>query len=370
MKPTVPTVVGYFLGGALIGYFVAFWVVNFVGLHNWGIFPFVAGAVGGGALAAVLGLRQARREQQYHEELTGLAAVTGFRHTPHVDRKELGPLLGLPILKCCSMVQHRLTRLDDSLPLEMLDVCHLEGHGKQRQTVWRTLVLFPGGAAGLPDFFLRSLDTTRRPLFGLLRPGGVLFDPPVREEDGAAVAEFTKRYLLAPLDYPNADAEEPALTERLRKVFSLEVLRHFADDPGWEVQTRDGHLALWHGKKPCPAADRPALLVDALRIQELLTHDPAGGRTVVPGGSRRDMFRVAATVGAVAGGAIVGFFLGGLLGLLLLFALPVPVGNAPPTWLVALSWFLFVGCPVVFTVFGGCVGYRLDSWRGWREANY
>jgi hypothetical protein len=370
MKATVPTVVGYFLGGALIGYFVALWAVHFIGLHNWGILPFVAGAVGGGAVAAVVGLRQARREEQYHEELTGLAAVTGFRHTSHVDRKELGPLLRLPILKSCSMVRHRLLRLDDTLPLEMLDVCHLEGHGKQRQTVWRTLVLLPGGAVGLPDFFLRSLDTTRRPLFGLLRPGGVLFDPPARAEDGAVAAEFARHYLLAPRDYPIAEAEERALAERIRQVFSLEVLRHFVDDLGWEVQTRDGHLAMWYGKKPCPAADRPALLVDALRIQELLIHDPAGGRTVVPGGSRRDMFRVAATVGAVVGGAIVGFFVGGLVGLLLLFALPVPVGNAAPGWLVALSWLLFVGCPVVFSVFGGYVGYRLDYWRGWREAQY
>jgi MFS family permease len=367
MKSIPATVLGYFLGGAMIGSFVAFWAVSFLGLHNWGILPFVVGAAGGGALAAVLGFRQARREQQYHEELTGLAAVTGFRHTPHIERKELGPLLRVPILKSCSMVQHRLVRLDDTLPLEMLDVCHLEGHGKHRHSVWRTLVLLPGGAVGLPDFSLRSLDKTRRPLFGLLRPGGILFDSPSREEDAAAATEFARHYLLAPLNYPHGETEERDLVERIRQVFSLEVLRHFAEDPGWEVQASDGHLVLWHGKKPCPAADRPTLLVDALRIQEALTHDPAGGRTLVPGDYRRDMFRIAATVGGVAGGAIVGFFLGGLLGLVFLIALPVPMGNAPPGWLVALSWLIFVSCPVAFTLLGGYVGYRLHCWRGTQE---
>jgi hypothetical protein len=363
MKPTAATVVGYFFGGAIVGCFFAFWAVHFFGIPNWGPIHLAAGAVAGGVLGAVTGARQARQEQQYQEDLTGLAEVTEFRHTPRFDRKELGPLLRLPVFKSCSAVRHRLVRLDETLPLEMIDVSHLEGSGKHRQTVWRTVVVFPGGAAGLPDFWLRPLDTSPRPLFGLLPPGGVLFDPPPREEDAAVVAYFAKHYVLVPIDLPFAEAEERALAERIRRVFSLEVLRHFAANLGWELQARGGHLALWRGKRPCPVADRPALLVNALRIQEVLTHDPAGGRTAVAGGYRRDMFRVAAAAGAVAGGTLAGFLLGGIVGAVLMEALMIDMGNARPDWKEALSWLLFLGCPLLFAGLGGYVGYRLRRGR-------
>jgi hypothetical protein len=365
MKPTVATVVGSFFGGAVIGCFVAFWAIHFFNVPNGGVIPFVVGALAGGGLGVYTGVLQARREQQYHEELTGLAEVTEFRHTPRPDRKELGALLRLPILKTSSEFRHRLVRLDESLPLEMIDVSHLQGSGKHRQTVRRTVVVFPGGAAGLPDLWLRPLDATPRPLFGLFPPGGITFDPPPREEEAGSVAFFAKHSLLAPLEIPPAEEEERALAERIRQVFSLEVLRHFAENLGWEVQVRDGHLALWHGNKPCPAPDRPALLVEALQIQEVLTHDPPDGRMAVPGGYRRDMYRAAAAAGMIAGGAILGFFLGGVIGVVLMVGLFMDMGNARPDWKVALAWLIFIGSPLLFAFLGGYVGYR---WRRGRPA--
>jgi hypothetical protein len=359
MKPTAANLVGFFFGGALVGCFVGFWAANFFGIPDWSPVALPVGALGGGVLGVYAGIVQARQEQQYQEELTGLAEVTGFHHAPQLDRKGLGPLLRLPVLKSSSAVRHRLVRTDDTLPLEMIDVSHLEGGGRHQQTVWRTVVVFPGGAAGLPELWLRPLDATPRPLFGLFPKGGVAFDPPPREEDAASVAFFAKHYLLVPLEIPPAEEEERALAERIRRVFSSEVLRHFAENLGWEVQLRDGDLALWHGKKPCPAPDRPALLVDALKIQEVLTQDPPGGRTVLPGGYRRDMYRAAEATGAVAVGAFLGFFLGGIIAAVLLASLMVNLGNARPDWKMALAWLLFICCPLLFAFLGGYVGYRL-----------
>jgi MFS family permease len=365
MKLTPSVVVGYFLGGAMIGSLAAFWVVKYFGLPDWWGIPYAVGALAGGALSVYTGVVQARQEQQYEEELTGLAEVTEFRHTPRPDRKELGALLTLPILKTSSEFRHRLVRLDDSLPLEMIDVSHLQGSGKHKQAVRRTVVVFPGGAAGLPDLWLRPLGPAPRPLFGMFPKGGVTFDPPPREEDANFVAFFAKHYLLAPLEIPPAEEDERALAEQIRRVFSLEVLRHFAENLGWEVQTRDGHLALWHGDKPCPAPDRPALLVEALQFQEALTRDPPDGRTVLPGSYRRDMYRAAAAAGLTVGGAILGFFLGGIIGAVLLVALSLEMGNARPDWKVALAWLIFIGSPLLFAFLGGYVGYR---WRRGRPA--
>jgi hypothetical protein len=246
MKPTAASVAGYFFGGAMVGCFVGFWAANF-----FGPVALPAGVLVGCVLGVFAGIVQARREQQYQEELTGLAEVTGFGHAPQLDRKELGPLLRLPIFKSASAVRHRLVRHDDALPMGMIDVSHLEGGGRHQRTVWRTVVVFPGGAAGLPDLWLRPLTAITRPMF--FPQGGVLFDPPPGEEDAGFVAFFTMHYLLVPLDIPPAEEEERALAEGIRRVFSLEVLRHFVENLNWEVQVHGGDLALWHGKKPCPA---------------------------------------------------------------------------------------------------------------------
>jgi hypothetical protein len=363
MKPTAANVVGYFFGGAVIGCLVVFWVAHRIGIPDWIPILLAAGAVVGGSLGVVVGVRQARQEQHYQEELTGLAEVAEFRHTPTLDRKELGPLLRLPILKSCSVVRHRLVRLDETLPLEMIDVGQQQGSGRHPYTVWRTVVVFPGGAAGLPDFTLRPLFGSPRPLFGLLRPGGVTFDLPAREEDAAVVAAFGKYYLLAPPDVPADEAAERALAEQIRWVFSLNVLRYFADNPGWDVQACDGHLALWQGKLAWPVEHRPTLLVDALRVQEMLTHEPAGGRTLVPGGYRRDMYHVADTVGAVSVGAVFGGFLGAIVGLILLFAISAAPVNLWPGVKAVLAWSFFLGCPLLCAWLGGYLGYRLRRGR-------
>jgi hypothetical protein len=359
-----------FLGGALLGCFFTFWALMRFNIPGGGPLHFGVGAAIGGVAGVFFFAWRLRQEQEYHEEMTGLAEATQFRYTPRLDRKELGPLLQLPILKSSSAVRHRMVRTDDILSLEMIDVCHIEGQGSHGgQNVWRTVILLPGGASGLPEFTLRPLDKTARPLFGLVRPGGITFDPPPTEEDAAAVAAFAKHYLLSVLSLPPDEAAERSLAEKIRQVFSLEVLRYFANCPGWEVQVKNGNLALWQGKTVCPVEDRPALLVDALQIHEVLTHDHAVGCTVLPGSYRRDMYQVSGIVGAVTGGVVLGGFLGGIVGLILMVALLTGQVNLGPDGKFVLAWVLFLGCPLFFAVAGGFVGYRLrrGHWPRARE---
>jgi hypothetical protein len=63
------------------------------------------------------------------------------------------------------------------------------------------------------------------------------------------------------------------------------------------------------------------------------------------------------------GGAILGFFLGGVIGVLLMVGLLVNMGNARPDWEVTLAWLLFLVCPLLGAFLGGCVGYRVGRGR-------
>src|SRR5205085_2157779 len=127
----------------------------------------------------------------------------------------------------------------------------------------------------------------RRPDPGLPGGPGITFAAPADHPDAAAVARFGKEYRLDPdvrvlLRVEKGAALDPSSLARICRVFSLDALRFFADNPGWHVQAHAGHLALWRGDGVVAAADRPALLVDALHVQETLTGEASAGAAVLP----------------------------------------------------------------------------------------
>jgi hypothetical protein len=364
------------VGGAILGAVCRLLLNLFLQIH-WGWEEIAIGAATGAALGIASGSARARRERRYAEGLGELAREAGFTHTPEPGEVPLlrqFPLLGLGTLLSA---RHHLARHDERLPVEMLD---LDLGEDDVQLSVMTLILFRGGAAGLPDFWLHP----RRPDPGLPGGPGITLDVPADDPNAGTVGRFRKDYRLdpdittllrsseeitpkagvkvicsgwlAPLPLGNEEiALDPACLERICGVFSLDALRFFADNPGWHVQAHGGHLALWRGEGVVPADDRPALLVDALRVQEILNAGPAAGRVVFPGTYRIVPRRPSAAVEVVKG-VVLGLFLGWLLWLFLTCA--VMAAWAPGragAWLAVVS---LIAVPLLAGVVGGRLSYR------------
>jgi hypothetical protein len=338
------------IGGALLGAVCRFFLNIFLQMH-WGWEEIAIGAASGALLGLFGGMARARRERLYFESLAELAREAGFTHTPEPGPDRLAALQTFPLLGLGTLLsaRHHLARHDDRLPVEMVD---LDLGDDLHQLSLLTVVFFPGGAEGLPDFWLHP----PRPDAGLPGGPGITFEPPADHPDAAAVARFAAAYRLDPDVRALLRAEQGVVLDkagldRICRVFSLDVVRFFADNPGWHAQTHDGHLALWHGDGVVAAADRPGLLVDALRIQELLTGGPAPAAAELPA-SYRLTPRLPGTAAEVAKGVVAGLFTGWLLWLILACGvLNVRAG----AWLIVAT---LIALPLGAGLAGGWLGYR------------
>src|SRR5262249_15468747 len=77
-----------------------------------------------------------------------------------------------------------------------------------------------------------------------------------------------------------ADAIAPAQAA-VRKLFVLDVLRYFAAHPGWYVECKGSHLALWRRKTVVRGIDRQQFLTEALQIRRVLTEPSARAQPMV-----------------------------------------------------------------------------------------
>jgi hypothetical protein len=339
------------VGGALVGAVFRLLLNLFLQMH-WGWVEIAVGAASGALLGLYGGMARARRERLYSESLAEFAREAGFTHTPQPGPEQLALLKTFPLLGLGTLLsaRHHLARHDERLAVEMFD---LDLGEDDVQLAVMTLVLFPGGAEGLPDFWLHP----RRPDPGLPGGPGITFEAPADHPDAAAVARFRKAYRLDPdvrvlLRVADGAALDPPSLERICRVFSLDALRFFADNPGWHIQTHGGHLALWRGEGVVAAADRPDLLVDALLVQEKLT----GAAGPALAASYRLKPRRPSTAAEVAKGAVLGLFLGWLLWLFLTCG--VMAAWAPGRAGAGLAVGTLVALPLLAATAGGWLSYR------------
>jgi hypothetical protein len=342
------------IGGALLGAFFRLLLNLFLQMH-WGWEEIVLGATTGALLGLFSGMARARRERLYSESLAELAREAGFTHTPQPGPEKLALLKTFPLLGLGTFLsaRHHLARHDERLAVEMFD---LDLGDDDVQLSVMTLVLFPGGAEGLPDFWLHP----RRPDPGLPGGPGITFEAPADHPDAAAIDRFGKEYRLDPdvrvlLRVEKGAALDPPSLERICRVFSLDALRFFADNPGWHVQAHAGHLALWRGDGVVAAADRPDLLVDALHVQEKLTGEAAAGPAALAANYHLAPRRPGTAVGVVKG-VVLGLFLGWLLWLFVTCAVMAALAPGRAGAWLALSTLVVL--PLSAGATGGWLGYR------------
>jgi hypothetical protein len=341
------------IGGALLGAFCRLLLNIFLQFH-WGWEEIFLGAATGALLGLFSGMARARRERLYSESLAELAREAGFIHTPQPGPEKLAQLKSFPLLGLGTFLsaRHHLARHDERLAVEMFD---LDLGDDDVHLSVMTLVLFPRAAEGLPDFWLHP----RRPDPGLPGGPGITFEAPTEHPDAAAVARFGQEYRLDPdvrilFRVEKGATLEPTSLERICRVFSLDALRFFADNPGWHAQAHAGHLALWRGDGVVAAADRPDLLVDALHVLEKLTGEPTPGQALAANYHLAP--RRPSTAVEVVKGVVLGLFLGWLLWLFLTCAVMAALAPGRAGAWLALATLVIL--PLGAATAGGWLSYR------------
>lgn len=199
-----------------------------------------------GALALIGGAIYAvhRAEQQRREALARIAGTLGFHFTPG-DAVQPGG--GFPLYERGHgrRASNLMTGETAGQPVELFDYRFVTGSGKNQTTHNQTVVVFPQGARGLPDFELSPEN--------ILHKIGQVFG--YQDFDFEDDPEFSKSYLLRGRD-------EPAI----RNTFTGSVRAFLAQHRGWTVQTRAGAALLCRERRRVKPEDLPGFLADALSI--------------------------------------------------------------------------------------------------------
>ena len=181
------------------------------------------------ALATTMGFTY--EEDEYAR--AALFTIVGLEHAPLFNRGHSR--------KAQRMLQGRLA----DRGTQIFDYTYTTGSGKSAHVHRQSVVRFPDGAKGLPDFDLspESVFHALVEIFG------------AQDIDFTENAEFSKRYLLRGQD-------EAAI----RKAFTSNALAWFSGAPGWRVQTHQGTMVIFREGKLVEPAEIPAYAAEALRI--------------------------------------------------------------------------------------------------------
>lgn len=134
----------------------------------------------------------------------------------------------------------------------LFDYRYTTGSGKNSHTWVQTVALYPNGASGLPNF-----DLTPENVFHKI---GQAFG--YQDIDFEQSPEFSSRYLLRGED-------EMAI----RSAFTADAIAFLAQNHGWHVEIRGGHVCVYRSGRECKPPEAPAYLADTLRV--LLALHPA-----------------------------------------------------------------------------------------------
>lgn len=134
--------------------------------------------------------------------------------------------------------------------VKFFDYRYTTGSGKNSHTWRQSVALFPGGAPGLPDFALAPESFFHKigQVFGY------------QDIDFDASPEFSSHYLLRGPD-------ETAI----RSSFSADALAFLAEQRGWNVEVRSGHIGIYRSSRRCKPEEAPAYLAESLNVLRAVT---------------------------------------------------------------------------------------------------
>ena len=202
----------------------------------------------------------------YSQRRTAIMAdaceTMAFHFTEKVDKLRLTEFIRIPLFrrghgqKGCYLMEGEV----GGWPVSAMEYYYTTGSGKHQQVHCQTVVII-SRADDLPDFELRPKTFWRK----------------IGEALGFVNITFAKNPAFMKAYYVSGPDEK-----EIRTYFGPATLAFFAERPGWTVEALDGQLAVYKQDKPCPPAEYPQRVAEALAmLRQLLAEDvsesqPAG----------------------------------------------------------------------------------------------
>ena len=306
-------------------------------------------AIVGAAWGVRRNMRREKMREEYLVNVCDWSEQHDFEFYEQIDRDDLGSLQQLNVFQDWYRASNYLVgRLADSR-VEMVDYTSISKGGESDSYEHQTVVLLPEKGFSLPEFELHTSRWHIR-FFQFMGGRGMRFVPGIELSRGDAntVSQFNGHYALFPTslrDLMESKQREQqvslSIVEGIRSLFSLDLLRYFATHPGWCIESKNGHLAIWKPGTIVPLAERRGLLEEVKAIRDALFR---ASQTPVTAGlelSASNVRRVPARNGCLLFGCIaVGFFSSGFFATF--FWMVWAQRNLDWPLVTMLVWFVFI----------------------------
>jgi hypothetical protein len=310
---------GAFCGAIGVGILNSMWTVNDVGMVQrllpWPLSAWWVWASGGG----ILGLVRWWQRTEINSQVEAWSQLNNFSYQDYVKKEDYPTAENLGAFKAWHEGSNYLHGNWEGTIVEMLDYENVKVGRDNKTYTTQTVVVLPGRGVGLPDFYLSANELGFRVLQSLGIQGMKFAEGERLGPEGTAlVRRFNERYRLFPgklqfmHDVSLIGSERAGEVELVRALFTLDMLRFFADRPGWCIEKQGDDLAIWKNKVVVPPQQRQQFLRDALETDRALhqasTLPPTEGLEAVysqpdPAAVQKNFFRIALHMFA-------GFFLG------------------------------------------------------------
>ena len=335
----------------------------------WPFSSIYACAAIGGGIGLIVGTVLAVRRVRHAGQMAALAKDWNFRYEEHSSRDQLTPYLGLNLFAADRFGEatNLMRSSADGIEVELLDYEFVQRGSESDSHYRQTVVLFPDAAQSLPPFELSPRTMTHRVVYQMAGLEGITFEPGelTSPADRQTIEAFRSAYFLSPplnavlQQRQSQSVDAAAMLAKfdgpIRSVFRLELLKFFAANPGWSVESDGRNLALWRTSRVASADKRLDLLRQAHEVQSALVGAsalPAAGG-IVPGELKLDPSRAVAGVFATSIGAFAGFFVGSMLSFGAVVGL-LAIADNPPVFVIVP---LFLSGPIGGLMVGGALGH-------------
>jgi hypothetical protein len=243
-----------------------------------------------------------RRSRAHADELREVARSLRLDFEEGRVQDSLGLHPGAPLFERWRLCENRMNGTIDGAAAAMFDLETIEGSGDGEMRRNWTCIVF--AQSRLPFFLCIPRRWTTGGERARLTP--INFDPQAEsEQTRQAVAAFENAYVLGVSATASPAAEDP-----VRRHFGAARLETLAQYPNWHIQSAGGFLVLalsW----TAPAADRPALWMEALELRRALLAPLPPGATVIPAAPGMDVGQQRARRSGQKAGCLAGAVLGG-----------------------------------------------------------
>jgi len=385
MKPVLRVIgitVGGGIGTALLWWIVNWWLVAAMGVEGlaqrwWPLSSVSVCVVIGAGFYAVLGTadtvvksRNKIKSARHADQIAELASDMRFKYAAGICSNDFLAYRNIHLFRLSqwSKAENRMLGHFGSVAVELVDYTYVVRSDEGGEAYFsQTVVLFPKCAPNLPRFQLVPVGLHTKLLCGLQ---GIRFETTDRmiSLDRDLIEKFSSHYYLWPSDEALDDAirgtrrgDDKRSPERndtaVVHLFNLDLLRFFAEHPGWCVES-DGHnLAVWRNKRIVPADKRSEFLDSAVRVRRAIVNasDPTNRSQIVPGEVKVDP-RTAPWSAGPGLGTLAGFVVGGLLGMGIVGTWLAYAADPP----MVPMFLVFFALPHIGLFVGNRIGYWLS----------